>query len=54
MLSELQEVDLVPFHFLSISYFSFYLFIFPFLFFAPRVRVNDGMGHMAQRKTLEE
>ena len=44
---ELQEVNLVFFHFLSISYFSF-------LFFAPRVRVNNSMGHVAQKKILEE
>jgi len=44
---ELQEVNLVFFHFLPISYF-------PFLFFAPRVRVNNGIGHVAQKKILEE
>ena len=51
--SELQEVDLVLFYFLPISYFSFDL-SFLFLFLAPRVRVNDGMGYIAQRKILEE
>ena len=51
-MSELQEVDLVLFHFLSISYFLVQ-FIFLFLFLAPRVRVSDNIGHMA-RKVLEE
>jgi len=51
-MSELQKVDLVLFHFLPISYFSFDL-SFLFYFLAPMVRVNDGMGHMVQRKILE-
>jgi len=51
-LSELQEVDLVLFHVLPISYFLVQ-FIFLFLFLAPRVRVSDDIGHMT-RKVLEE
>ena len=51
-MSELQKVDLVLFHFLPISYFPFDLF-FLFYFFAPRVRINDSIGHMAQKKILE-
>ena len=43
-LSELQEVDLVLFYFLS---------IFSLLFFVPRVRVNNGIGHIAWKKILE-
>ena len=51
-MSELQEVDLVLFHFLPIFYFSFDLSFF-FYFFVPRVRVNDSIGYIAQKKILE-
>ena len=51
-MSELQKVDLVLFYFLPIFYFPFDLF-FLFYFFAPRVRINDSIGHMAQKKILE-
>ena len=49
-LSRPQEVDLVSFHFFIFLYL-FFLSIFPFvLFLAPRVRVSDDIGHMAQRR----
>ena len=42
-MSELQEVNLVLSYFLSI----FLLIYLSFSIFVPRVRVNDGTGHIA-------
>jgi len=48
---ELQEEDLVFFSFSSYFLFYFSIFLFSiFYFLAPRVRISDNIGHMAQRR----
>ena len=49
VLSEVQEVNLVLFHFSSYFLFYFDLF-FLFLFLAPRVKVSNEIGHLTQRR----